>query len=106
MEVHIFAHRPVGFFLAWPLTESPCPCRFSPFLKTALALRAEAARQKMEVIMQQDPILPITKSQRRAINDEKGSARYAKRTAIDSLLAERKLRKQLREVWDDPLHSA
>tara|TARA_R110001599_G_scaffold275738_1_gene476987 strand:- start:119 stop:424 length:306 start_codon:yes stop_codon:yes gene_type:complete len=74
--------------------------------KTALALRAEAARQIMEVIMQQEPILPITKSQRRALNDEKGSSRYAKRTAIDSLLAERKLQKQLREVWDDPLHSA
>ncbi|MGE6778232.1 hypothetical protein ACQKFL_11390 [Vreelandella titanicae] len=56
--------------------------------------------------MQQEPILPITKSQRRALNDEKGSSRYAKRTAIDSLLAERKLQKQLREVWDEPLHSA
>lgn len=56
--------------------------------------------------MQQEPILPITKSQRRALNDEKGASRYAKRMAIDSLLAERKLRKQLREVWDEPLHSA
>lgn len=56
--------------------------------------------------MQQEPILPITKSQRRAINDEKGASRYAKRTAIDSLLTERKLTKQLREVWDDPPYSA
>lgn len=47
-----------------------------------------------------ETILPITKQQSRAINDAKGASRYRQRLAIDTLLADRKHQKQLREVWE------
>lgn len=76
------------------------PVPLLPFSLIALALRAEAARLIVEIIMQQEPILPITKSQSRTLNDKKGSSRYMRRPAIDKLLAERALHKQLKEVWE------
>ncbi|MCC5904067.1 MAG: hypothetical protein JJT87_19320 [Halomonas sp.] len=50
--------------------------------------------------MQEQPILPITKQQSRVINDERGSSRYASRRDIDKWLSERKLKRELREVWE------
>lgn len=50
--------------------------------------------------MQEQPLLPITKQQRRVINDERGSSRYMRRRDIDQWLAERKLKRELREVWE------
>ncbi|MBZ5486940.1 hypothetical protein HW452_05310 [Halomonas aquamarina] len=47
-----------------------------------------------------ETVLPITKRQSRAINDTKAAGRYRHRLAIDSKLADQKLTKQLREVWE------
>lgn len=82
-----------SYLVAMPVPLHP----FSP--ATALREQTEAARPFLEIDMQQQPILPITKYERRAINDKRAVDRYRRRLAIDSLLADRKLEKQLQEVW-------
>lgn len=52
------------------------------------------------------PTKAITKGELNNRNDKTAAARYSKRRDIDQRLADRALRHQLREVWDDPLHLA
>lgn len=52
------------------------------------------------------PTKAITKGELNSRNDKTAAARYSKRRDIDQRLADRALRHQLREVWDEPLHLA
>ncbi len=52
------------------------------------------------------PTKAITKGELNSRNDKTAAARYSKRRVIDQRMADRALRHQLREVWDDPLYSA
>ncbi|MFI8748816.1 hypothetical protein ACIGG6_02255 [Vreelandella lionensis] len=52
------------------------------------------------------PTKAITKGELNSRNDKTAAIRYSKRRVIDQRMADRALRHQLREVWDDPLHLA
>ena len=50
--------------------------------------------------MESTKVLPITKWQARTKNDQKASRLYSKRLLIDQSADERRVMKQLREVWE------
>jgi hypothetical protein len=70
-----------------------------------LALRwaqiQQAARTTQEAFMESEKVLPITKWQARSKNDRKASKFYSKRLLIDQSTDERRVMRQLKEVWDE-----
>lgn len=42
---------------------------------------------------------PVTKNERRILNDQRGAVRYACRRLIDQKLRDMQLKRQLKEVW-------
>lgn len=52
------------------------------------------------------PTKAITKGELNSRNDQVAAVRYSRRREIDQRKADKALRDQLREVWDDPLYSA
>ena len=74
---------------------------------TALALREpRGSAHYTGGFMATLPTKAITKQELNSRNDKTAAARYSKRRVIDQRIADRALRHQLREVWDDPLHLA
>ncbi|MDW0361004.1 hypothetical protein Q8G38_16945 [Halomonas venusta] len=52
------------------------------------------------------PTKALSKSELNSRNDKTAAARYSRRRDIDQRRADQALKRQLREVWDDPLYSA
>lgn len=52
------------------------------------------------------PVKAISNEKLKRQVDDTAATRYRRRMELDQRRADQALKRQLREVWDDPLHSA